>query len=275
METLGQRLRIGTYTLLTETERVNHYETAAWFKKIRVSPGDYPIWGTLAHTDSPRGWDTVDSAGTDDMPGIVTDAFFPSLFGGVMVGANPGAEMIGKHGVAFGIRWRGYELAHAIAEAVTANDPSLALVDKLSHRSSTAVKRGPLITLADRFDLKRTAYVTDEGNAAMRYSIVSDTAALFCPGCAQTVEGRKPEWTYITHAGEFISVASLSMTHYPLQCRRCHQMNEEAVEAEHQMAVWRSQRIAAAKRSDAQRKEWLDEFLAREQARRDAQSHTP
>lgn len=227
-----QRLRIGTYTLDVDTEVTNHYETAAWYQTVRVPAGEYPIYGTFKQHDSPRAWHEIDRAGTDNVPGIVTASFFPSLFGGVMVGRDTGADDVGKPGLAHGRHWFGYDLARESA------------------------KKDTNITLEPGIVLERQPYLKDDDTPGMFYNLVSETAALLCPDCSRHKGKDDGHWWYRTHAGGLVNVSH--MEHYPLECRRCHRLNEQGIETEHRMHEWRIQRIADKRKADAESKAWIE-----------------
>ena len=83
------------FRLTEPTEYTRHYETAAWWTKITVQPGDYearPIDQfnrdtTLEHAK----WVVV------TMPGVVLDEYMPSLYGGVPIaGSDRGKERVGQ-----------------------------------------------------------------------------------------------------------------------------------------------------------------------------------
>lgn len=80
------RRKIGVFKVFEAKEFTNHYETAAWYMNVLVQPGDYDAF--LLTDRYP--WVVV------SLPGIVTKSFFPTLWGGVMVGNRGIDEKVGQ-----------------------------------------------------------------------------------------------------------------------------------------------------------------------------------
>jgi hypothetical protein len=74
--------RIGTYVLTEPTEFTNSsYETAAWWSKVLVPAGEYPVVGKVDENGQVED-DSISVA----LTGVCTAAHFPALWGGVPIG---------------------------------------------------------------------------------------------------------------------------------------------------------------------------------------------
>jgi hypothetical protein len=102
------RRKIGVFRLTEPKEYTNLYETAAWYQRILVEPGDYDV--ILDATQYP--WVLV------SLPGIVTKSDFTSLWGGVAFGKPKIDEDKGKESK-YVIQMNPYNVADAVAN----NDP--------------------------------------------------------------------------------------------------------------------------------------------------------
>jgi len=88
------RRKIGVFRLSESKEFTTHYETAAWYQKVLVEAGDYDAF--LLTDGYP--WVVVRLTGT------VTSSYFPTLWGGVVVGNRGIDERVGKtadHGLQY------------------------------------------------------------------------------------------------------------------------------------------------------------------------------
>lgn len=102
------------YRLTEPTEFTRHYETAAWWTKIMVPAGDYEA-RTQAIGFHPT---TLDKAYwvLVTLPGVVTDEYMPSLYGGVpLPGSDRGKERVGTAANA-SIQAYGYNVRDALAD---------------------------------------------------------------------------------------------------------------------------------------------------------------
>jgi len=84
----AQRVLVGSFVLAEPTEFTTHYECAAWYKKVLVQPGTYPVYAYPRPSERDLGHTLY-----VDAEGEVTDASFQPLFGGVPI---RGAEDSGK-----------------------------------------------------------------------------------------------------------------------------------------------------------------------------------
>lgn len=74
---MRQTIQIGEYVVTQAVERTKHYECAAWFTRIRVEPGRYPV---MAEVEDGR---VRDHPGLMvSMPGTIVEDNFQPLFGG-------------------------------------------------------------------------------------------------------------------------------------------------------------------------------------------------
>ena len=113
-----RKTQIGWYTLEQDTEFDNTYECAAWFERVMVKAGRYPVYVyDLGFEDSGeisyrcRGAYVV-------MPGVVTSDYFGSLFCGVPVGTYDGTKNRGKQSE-YHAYWYLYSIAERILEGKT------------------------------------------------------------------------------------------------------------------------------------------------------------
>jgi hypothetical protein len=70
---------IGSYTLTEPTDFTKRYEVAAWYKTIRVPAGTYDVLAEVGADGRVRDW----PGPVVRLAGVVTESFFPALFGGV------------------------------------------------------------------------------------------------------------------------------------------------------------------------------------------------
>lgn len=85
-----QKTIIGYYHLKEDTIFTNTYECAAWYEKVKVPAGVYPVCVPEFHVDTRRDGSKevrgfINSAYVT-MDGIITDDYFGTLFYGVPVG---------------------------------------------------------------------------------------------------------------------------------------------------------------------------------------------
>ena len=92
----------------------NHFETAAWFETVALSPGEYPIEGDF-------GVDGELADGTGfKIPGTIVKDSFQSLFCGNAVGeAYDREQNVGKSAV-----WRGYMNGYVLARKLLRGEQS-------------------------------------------------------------------------------------------------------------------------------------------------------
>jgi hypothetical protein len=117
---MAERVKIGTKTLTKAQDLKQSYETAAWSKTVRCEPQTVDVFAEVKDgkvVDTSIGWSYT---------GTVTDANFPSLFGGVAVTDGKRPEEIGKEET---IHLHPY--AHAIALSLLGQADSLAFDLKL------------------------------------------------------------------------------------------------------------------------------------------------
>jgi hypothetical protein len=97
-------MRIGIATLIEATEVTEHYEVAAWYRKIRIEAGHTAVINMHAM-----------SCYWSGCVGTITDAYFPALFGGVAMTSGRRPEDIGKPAEWRGMSAYAYEIAEAVA----------------------------------------------------------------------------------------------------------------------------------------------------------------
>lgn len=106
--------QIGWYTLDKDTEFDNTYECAAWYERVLVKAGRYPVevYDMRIREDG-----EVDGRGAYvTMPGVVTSDYFASLFCGVPVGEPyDTTKNRGKQSEHHGY-WYLYDIAHRILD---------------------------------------------------------------------------------------------------------------------------------------------------------------
>lgn len=102
------RRKIGVFRLTEPKEYTNHYETAAWYQRVLVDPGDYDV---ILDTNGYH-WVLV------SLPGIVTKSDFTSLWGGVAFGKSKIDEDKGKES-RYVMQMNPYNVARAVLD----NDP--------------------------------------------------------------------------------------------------------------------------------------------------------
>ena len=90
-----KRIQIGYITIKKDTEFVdNGYECAAWFEKIMVKAGRYPLF-TEINCECDDGCILCGQV-TARLPGTVVSDYFGSMYCGVPVGTYDGSKNAGK-----------------------------------------------------------------------------------------------------------------------------------------------------------------------------------
>jgi len=87
---MSEAIKIGTKTLDKPEDFIQHYETAAWSRTIHCEPQTVDVTATIKNgevKDLGIGW---------TFKGVVTDANFPSLFGGVTTFGGKRPQEIGE-----------------------------------------------------------------------------------------------------------------------------------------------------------------------------------
>ena len=87
------------------------YETAAWWMKVLIQPGEYEATfvDVKGRPVPPRIAYYVHVA----IPGVVVDAYFPALFGGVRLSDGKRPELIGTD-TTYHLRFYAYEVARML-----------------------------------------------------------------------------------------------------------------------------------------------------------------
>lgn len=108
---MTMKIEIGTLTLAAPYASVESFECAAWTRTVEVAPGTYPVSAYVTHRDG--AWCVVSASVR--APGVVTHAYFASMFGGVPIKSGRPADR-GEVGTASETSWR-----------VTGSTPGLAV----------------------------------------------------------------------------------------------------------------------------------------------------
>lgn len=86
------KVQIGVYLVKEPTEFTDRsYPTASWHQTILVQPGEYPVMAAVG-----KDGEVADTSIYVKLPGTITDAYFPSSFGGVIYGDGNRKESIGR-----------------------------------------------------------------------------------------------------------------------------------------------------------------------------------
>jgi hypothetical protein len=111
------KIKIGTVTIEPGTIRDRSYETASWYKRIELDPGEYEVFALL---------ETLGSGAREDLkgkrqiawivytiPGTVIEDNFPSSFGGFQFGSYDKSKNAGERET-----WSAQIYPHSIASAI-------------------------------------------------------------------------------------------------------------------------------------------------------------
>jgi hypothetical protein len=110
--------QIGWYTLDKDTEFDNTYECAAWYERVLVKAGRYPVevYDLCFRDDGEIDYSC--SGAYVVMPGVVTSDYFGSMLCGVPVGTYDGTKNKGKQSE-YHAYWYLHEIAHRMLDGKT------------------------------------------------------------------------------------------------------------------------------------------------------------
>lgn len=119
-----EKIQIGVFNVPEDKEFLNNgFACAAWYEKVLVKAGQYPILGEL-NSDG-----TVDYKSVSiQLPGVITASDFSSHFGGLRIGSKVDEE-VGKESR---ISLRPY--AFSVAEAILKGDSQYELFPEFAAR---------------------------------------------------------------------------------------------------------------------------------------------
>jgi hypothetical protein len=133
-----ESVQIGWFILNEPKEFTNHYEVAAWYQRILVPAGRYPVYGKFMYHEREKRFTNkiADTSISCRLDGIVTASDFSSLFAGNRIGSKidedkgePSHTYLNPY-------------AHALAEWILEGDSNYELTEEFEAREIPFVYNG-------------------------------------------------------------------------------------------------------------------------------------